>query len=105
MVGRWGLFQHFLIDHLSVSERYPLYETLSIPKIEDDDRPNVNDDLIQSLLSHECQKAFDMMLETYYLPLELHYLKTIIETVRSCRLYYGYWRHLCHKGPSTCPII
>lgn len=70
MTGRWSLFRKFLIDSFEEHEEHPAKVDTVL-----EDAPEL------PLDSTTSQQAFDDMLVKYYIPLEVWYVRTIIDKV------------------------
>ncbi|KAI9456239.1 COG4-domain-containing protein [Lactarius psammicola] len=91
MAGRWGLFRHFLLDrlknetedegsHTPVSRheepfRLTTPETKQLP----DDPHHPTSEELKAVESSACNKLFEDLLNTYYTPLEVWYMRSAID--------------------------
>ena len=85
MVGRWSLFKLFMIDLTSVRIRASFCSDLSDGIVQDSTPDESNDEIANEapfdLSSTKSHRLFERLITTYYTPLELHYLCSIIDKV------------------------
>ncbi|KAI6111538.1 COG4 transport protein-domain-containing protein [Pisolithus croceorrhizus] len=82
MCGRWSLFRKFLVEQLQVrSSHKELSEDLAevSAKNEDPGSPTQLSEQVRLLENSYSQKDFDELLSSCYIPLEIWYIRAIIE--------------------------